>query len=72
MKDPVCVPAEVLRGLEAVRRSGRTNMFDWLRVTEVAREMGHTAAADWIWKHGEQYVQGLFHGFIAADDQEEG
>ncbi len=45
------VPAEVLKGLEAVRQSGLTNMLDRPRVAFLAEEMGFSEAATWIRAH---------------------
>lgn len=71
MTDPIRVPAEVLRGLEAVRRDGRTNMFDTRRVAELAEELGYPQAAAWVRRNRQAYAHGVLRGF-AADDAREG
>ena len=62
-RNPVEVPEEVLRGLEAVSRSGLVNMFDGPRVAELAEEFGYPDAAVWIEQHRESYARGIFQGF---------
>lgn len=43
---PIEVGAEVFEGIEAVRRSGLTNMLDWPAVAEIAEAIGCGAAPD--------------------------
>jgi hypothetical protein len=62
---PVRVSREVLDGLEAVRESGLTNMFDRPVVIEIAETMGFTETARWIQAHQELYSAGIFRGFEA-------
>jgi hypothetical protein len=61
------VPADVLEGLEAVRLSGKTNMLDAPRVTELAFEMEHYATALWVHENRKQYAEGIFRGFEATE-----
>jgi len=61
------VPAKVLAGLEAVRRSGNTNMLDHIRVAELARYMGFPDTAQWVRKNTKLYAEGIFRGFEASD-----
>jgi len=63
---PVPVPREVLDGLEAVRRSGLTNMLDRLRVAEIASVMGFEEAARWAREDPGSYSRGIFAGFEEA------
>lgn len=63
----VKVPADVMEGLEAVRLSGKTNMLDAPRVIELAFEMGHEAAAFWVYENRKQYAEGIFRGFAPED-----
>lgn len=64
MKDhPVTVSREVFSGIEAVRRSGLTNMLDRPRVAEIAEEMGFDEAAEWIRAHRDLYARAIFAGF---------
>ncbi|MDP9353962.1 MAG: DUF5049 domain-containing protein [Chloroflexota bacterium] len=60
---PVAVPPSVLAGLEAVRRSGLTNMLDKPAVARVAAGLGHPEAADWMKSHPCEYAKGVFRGF---------
>lgn len=64
-KNPVRVPQVVLDGLEAVRRSGLTNMLDRPRVAEIAEGMGFDEAAAWVRANRELYARGVFEGFGA-------
>ncbi len=48
MTERIPVPRAVYDGLEAVRRSGLTNMLDQARVVELADELGFGEAADWV------------------------
>ena len=65
----VRVPEAVLDGLEAVRQSGLTNMLDRPVVARLAAEFGFDEAACWIETHRDQYAQGIFRGFEAAEDE---
>ncbi len=71
-KQPIVVRAEVFEGLEAVRRSGITNMFDRPRVIEIAEMMGYDETAEWLASNRNLYSQGLFQGFKVAEDEKEG
>jgi hypothetical protein len=61
------VPASVLEGLEAVRRAGTTNMFDWRVVCIQAVALGYPEAQAWIENNIETYVEGIFTGFEVED-----
>jgi len=52
----VKVPKAVLDGLEAVRRSGLTNMLDRPVVAELAEEFGFEGAARWIRTHRPEFA----------------
>ena len=69
MGDKVKIPAAVLRGIEAVRVSGRTNMLDRPAVAAIALELGHVDAAIWLTDRDnfKTYAQGIFQGFIAEE-----
>lgn len=56
------VSREVFAGIEAIRRSGLTNMLDRPRVAELAEEMGFAESAAWIRAHHDLYAQAIFHG----------
>ena len=64
---PVRVPREVLDGIEAVRRSGRTNMLDRHAAALIAESLGFLPAALWIRENRELYARGIFQGFEAED-----
>jgi len=68
---PIQITKEVFTGLEAVRRSGATNMFDRPRVIELLEEMGFDEGADWVRSHKAEYANGIFQGFEAVGDNEE-
>jgi hypothetical protein len=59
----ITVPADVLEGLEAVRRSGKTNLFDVPVVVQLALEMGFPDAAFWVEEHKSLYFSGIIKGF---------
>lgn len=66
-KHPIPVPAAVYEGLEAVRQSGATNMFDRPRVIELAEMMGYDEAAAWVRDHRSEYARLLFAGVIVDE-----
>ncbi len=70
-KQPIMVSEEVFEGLEAVRRSGITNMFDRPRVIEIAEMMGYDETAEWLVSNRNLYSQGLFQGFQVGEDNME-
>jgi len=61
----VPIPAAVLAGIEAVRRSGRTNMLDRPAVAAIALDLGHVDAAFWLDDpaNHKTYAEGIFRGF---------
>jgi hypothetical protein len=61
------VPAQVLEGLEAVRRAGTTNMFDWRVACIQAVALGYPETQAWIENNTETYVEGIFTGFELED-----
>lgn len=63
--EPIAVPAAVLEGIEAVRRSAATNMLDRATVAGIAGALGHTPARDWIRANPTAYAEGIFRGFVA-------
>ena len=64
--EPVRIPAEVLEGLEAVRRHAGTDVLDVATVRYLAIERGKRTLAVWIDKHQEEYSRGLLDGFQAG------
>jgi hypothetical protein len=59
----------VLDGLEAVRRSGFTNMLARTTVADLAEEFGFQEAARWIKAQRDLYARGLFRGFEAEEER---
>lgn len=67
----VPVPADVLKGLETVRLSGKTNMLDLPEVVRIAVEMDFIDAAMWVENNRSLYCQGLIQGFEVMDERGE-
>lgn len=65
----VPIPAGVMKGLEAVRLSGKTNMFDLAEVVGIAAEMDFFDTAMWIESNRSLYCQGLIQGFEPTDER---
>jgi hypothetical protein len=65
MADKVKIPTDVMRGIEAVRKSGRTNMLDRPAVAAIALDLGHAEAAFWLDDPANRktYAEGVFRGF---------
>jgi Domain of unknown function (DUF5049) len=68
--EPVKIPEEVYRGLEYVRESGETNMFDIWRVAALALQFGYPETTDWLreTENHAAYVRGVLHGFRVEKD----
>ena len=62
---PVEVPADVLEGLEAVRRSG-AHMVERAHVLVLAKRMGYRRTVLWVEEHPDEYARGVSHGFEAG------
>ena len=62
--NPVPVPANVLLGIDAVRKSGLTNMLMRPVVIKLAGEFGFPEAAKWIENNRKLYAEGIFSGFV--------
>ncbi len=63
---PVEVPADVLEGLEAVRRSG-AHMVERAHVLVLAKRMGYRRTVRWVEEHPDEYARGISHGFEASE-----
>jgi hypothetical protein len=63
---PVVVDPEVLAGLEAVRDSGLTNMFDRPAVARLAMDAGYYATALWVTENRAADVAGVCRGFAVV------
>jgi hypothetical protein len=57
------IPNPVLAGIEAVRRSGATNMLDWPAVAEIAARLRFPDTARWVRENPRAYARGVFKGF---------
>jgi hypothetical protein len=60
------VPADVLEGLEAVRRSG-AHMVERTHVLVLAKRMGYRQTVRWVEEHPDEYAHGVFQGFEASE-----
>jgi hypothetical protein len=63
--EPVRVPADVLEGLEAVRRYAGTAVLDVATIRHFANERGRPTLVVWVDRHPEEYGRGLLDGFQA-------
>ena len=66
-EDPILVPTAVIDGLESVRESGETNMQDSKKVQTIADSLGYPEVVAWIDEHPQEYQEGIFRGFVAAE-----
>ncbi len=57
------IPENVFLGIDAVRKSGLTNMLHRPMVIKLAGKLGFPEAAAWIEKNPGQYAEGIFKGF---------
>ena len=60
--EPIKIPEEVYHGLEYVRESGETNMFDIWRVASLALQFGYPETTEWLWENENHanYMLGVF------------
>ena len=72
MREPIRVPTAVYAGLDAIRRSGQTNMFARAQVIRLAAALGFADTAAWVEAYPEQYLAGVLAGFIPDDGTEGG
>ena len=63
--EPIKIPEEVYRGLEYVRESGETNMFDIWRVASLALQFGYPETTEWLGEkeNHANYMLGVLRGF---------
>ncbi len=67
-ESPILVPAPVLDGLESIRESApETNMQDSAKVQAIAESLGYPEVVAWIEDHPQEYQEGIFRGFVAAN-----
>jgi hypothetical protein len=65
---PVVVPAGVLEGLEAVKRSG-AHMVERAHVLVLAKRMGYRQTVRWVEEHPGDYARGISHGFASEEEE---
>lgn len=63
MAEKTKVSREVFKGIEELRKSGRTRMSDVASAIRNLEAMGAYAASDWVQNHYALYEQGLREGF---------
>jgi hypothetical protein len=63
--EPIKIPEEVYHGLEYVRESGETNMFDIWRVASLALQFGYPETTEWLGEkeNHANYMLGVLRGF---------
>ena len=68
--EPVTIPEGVYRGLEYVRESGETNMFDIWRVASLALQFGYPETTGWLGEteNHAAYVRGVLRGFRVEEE----
>ena len=66
----VVVSEAVFEGLEAVRRSGLTNMLDRPVVADLAARMGFSETTKWIMTHPKEYARAIFSGLEVQNEGE--
>ena len=67
-QDKVPVSQEVLDGINAVKNTGVTNMFDTKVVMHILKVIGMDDAAAWIRDNKDQYAQGILYGFLGEKE----
>ena len=65
--DKIRVPKAVFEGLEAIRRSGATNMFDYRAVVELTSILNNRDTLLWLIDHKHEYLQGVLYGIEPED-----
>ena len=70
MCNKIKVISEVFEGLEAVRNSGKTNMFDINAVASIAMDMKYYHTALWVSDpaNKKQYANGILKGFTPVTE----
>ena len=58
----VKISKKIYEGLEKVRESGETNMFDRNAVIQLLTSNGDFAAANWVQDHRKEYGMLIFEG----------
>jgi hypothetical protein len=65
-------PARFCQVMEAIRRSGLTNMLDRKAVGQIAQEMGFEEIADWIRTHRREFAEFILGGRIKFINESNG
>jgi len=68
----VKVPQKVYDAIEAVRRSGLTNMLDRNAVQVLCDRMGFYEAVIWIEDNKQEYSKAIFEGFEIISEVKDG
>ena len=66
-EDPVTLPLDVFEGLERIQVLHQATMVDREAVRDIASRLGYSETAAWIDGHRQEYSEGLFRGFVAAE-----
>jgi hypothetical protein len=61
------IPQDAFVGLEHVRESGETNMFDFAIVQHFAYENEFHATVSWMEANRDEYLKGVFTGFEVTE-----
>jgi len=64
-EEPIQIPERILEGINAVRETNTTNMFNANTVRLQAVALGYLETAQWIEANWETYCSGVFRGFAA-------
>jgi len=68
-EDKIVVSKEVFEGLEEVRQSGETNMFNMKRVQKIAYNKKYYATVEWLENVDKTtYAKGIMHGFKLEEE----
>jgi hypothetical protein len=62
-------PPNFYRVMEAIRRSGLTNMLDRKVVGQIAQELGFEEISDWIRTHRREYAEFVLGGCVRFIDE---
>jgi hypothetical protein len=54
-------------GLDTVRESAETNLQDSRKIQAIATRLGYPEVEAWIKEHPNEYREGIFRGFVAAE-----
>lgn len=63
MSMPIDIPQDAFEGIEHVRESGETNMFDFATVQRFAYENEFHATVAWMSGNRDRYLEGVLTDF---------